>query len=223
MYNLKYSNRKFYNKWLFKITLDLKGGTIFRGRSLDEVIQICIEPDSSQVMRRSFRDVLTNKENIMKVGLFLSDNSIYEYTKRIEGSIFDIYTNDRSFYNLASTNLTDLVKCLYEPLPGHEDSIRDTSKIITTKLPHNKYQYKVYLLPHKLKEDKDKKQSFLNWVESQTPRIKISEAVKTWFIKTNWNWDRRYILVEDEQTLFMLQLRNSEVVGRVYNYQLVDK
>jgi len=51
----------------------------------------------------------------------------------------------------------------------------------------------------------------------------MSKAVKTWFIRTEWNWDRRYILVEDEQTLFMMKLRSAEVVGKTHEYQLVDK
>jgi hypothetical protein len=42
-------------------------------------------------------------------------------------------------------------------------------------------------------------------------------------MKTEWNWDRRYVLVEDEGTLLMLKLRNPEVMGSVYNYVLSDK
>lgn len=223
MYKIKYSNRKFYNKWLFKVTLNLKGGTIFRDRSADDVIFFCIEPVGDRVMWGRLKDASNNKENILKVGLFLSNNNNSVYTKRIEGSTFDLYTNDKEFYNKICAELTNLVTCTYEPLAGQEDLIRDSSSIVTTKLPHNKYRYKVYLLPHKLKGDKDRKTSFLSWIDSQNPRIRISEAVKAWFFKTEWNWDRRYILVEDEQTLFMLQLRNAEVIGRIYNYHLVDK
>jgi hypothetical protein len=42
-------------------------------------------------------------------------------------------------------------------------------------------------------------------------------------MKTDWNWDRRYVLVEDEGTLLLMKLKNSEVVGTVYNYVIVDK
>jgi hypothetical protein len=47
--------------------------------------------------------------------------------------------------------------------------------------------------------------------------------VQKWFLKTDWNWDRRYVLVEDEGTLLMMKLRNSDVVGTVYNYVVTDK
>jgi hypothetical protein len=51
----------------------------------------------------------------------------------------------------------------------------------------------------------------------------MSDTVKNWFIKTDWNWDRRYVLVEDDQTLFMMQLRSAEVIGKVHEYQILDK
>jgi hypothetical protein len=53
--------------------------------------------------------------------------------------------------------------------------------------------------------------------------VLISEVVKDWFIKTEWNWDRRYIFVEDAQTLLMLKLRNAEAIGRIYDYIIIDK
>ena len=50
-----------------------------------------------------------------------------------------------------------------------------------------------------------------------------THAVSTWFVDTDWNWDRRYILVEDEQSLLMLKLRGSEVVGKIHNFVISDK
>ena len=74
-----------------------------------------------------------------------------------------------------------------------------------------------------MKKDKTSKRRFVDWLKSQDPRITCSDAVEKWFMNTEWNWDRRYVLVEDEKTLLMLKLRNSEVVGRIYNYVLSDK
>jgi hypothetical protein len=77
-------------------------------------------------------------------------------------------------------------------------------------------------LPHKIKDRKDKKE-YVNWVSGQNNRILISDAVKEWFITTDWNWDRRYVLIEDSQTLLMLKLRNPEALGRIYDYVISDK
>jgi len=40
---------------------------------------------------------------------------------------------------------------------------------------------------------------------------------------TEWNWDRRYMYVEDEMTLLMIKMRSSEVLGRIYEYHIIDK
>jgi len=71
--------------------------------------------------------------------------------------------------------------------------------------------------------EREDKVKFIEWVEKQKPRITCTNAVKEWFIKTDWNWDRRYVLVEDEQTLLMMKLRGPEVVGKIYNYVICDK
>jgi len=55
------------------------------------------------------------------------------------------------------------------------------------------------------------------------PRVTCTPAVEKWFLITDWNWDRRYILVEDDQTLLMMKLRNADVVGKIYNFVISDK
>ena len=57
----------------------------------------------------------------------------------------------------------------------------------------------------------------------QGEKVRLSKIVKEWFIKTDWNWDRRYLLVEDTQTILMLQMRSGEAIGKVYEYVVVDK
>ena len=109
-----------------------------------------------------------------------------------------------------------------EPNEKDLDLLENTGSIIVKKLPHNKYAYKAFLLPHKINNRKDKKE-YVNWITGQNDRILISDAVKEWFIKTDWNWDRRYVLIEDSQTLLMLKLRNPEVLGRIYDYVISDK
>ena len=97
------------------------------------------------------------------------------------------------------------------------------TNVAVIKYPHDRYKHKVYLLPHKMKGDKESKQRYLEWLKKQCPKVTCTKAVEKWFLDTDWNWDRRYILVEDEAMLLMLKLRNSDVVGRVYNYILTDK
>jgi hypothetical protein len=141
----------------------------------------------------------------------------------LERDTIDIYTNDKDFYTLLSTTFQLLVTNLYQPLEKNIELLTASNKIITKKLPHNKYRFKVYLLPHKLANDDLGKKRYLQWLDSQKEKILITPSVKKWFMTTNWNWDRRYVYVEDPSTLLLLKLRNSETIGRSYEYVIVDK
>ena len=223
--NIKHTQKKFYNKWIFKSTLVIKGAGIFRTTSLSDVRKICLASDHDNHMHYygTHRAARANTEQIIQLVEFLEKEGLTEHSKRIEGAYIDFYTNDRQFYESINKEFSSVLRHGFEPAPGFEDVLLNGNKVLTKKLPHDKYKFKVYLLPHKLKGDIAKKESFISWAETQDPRILMSDTVKTWFIKTDWNWDRRYVLVEDEQTLFMMQLRSAEVIGKVHEYQLVDK
>jgi hypothetical protein len=166
--------------------------------------------------------VYHNKEQISELANFLLGYDQNIWAKRIENSSIDLYTNDRDFYTAVSEKFKDFVNLRFEPGTGI-DILNNPQVIIGKKLPHNKYNFRVYLLPHKMNGDKEEKEKFINWMQNQVPRIRLTKSVTDWFMHTDWNWDRRYILVEDEPTLLMLKLRNSSVVGRVYNYVISDK
>lgn len=218
-----YTKRKFYGKWLYKVTFLVPGVSVFRSRSASEVINICNETYDPYIQPRSLRGkVYQEKDRIIKIAQFLETLPTDTWAKRIESDILDIYTNDVELYHSTINNCGELVYRAFEPEPNSIDALEQPYNIAVKKYPHNKYHHKVYLLPHKMIHDEQVRRKYLEWVESQ-PNILISNAVKDWFIKTIWNWDRRYVLVEDSQTLLMLKLRNPDVIGRVYDYVLTDK
>lgn len=220
---LRPTNKKFYNKWLYKVTFHLVGASLFRSMSIDEILNFCEKTDHNEFRPYSFHaKAFQNKDDIKRVVEFLKDIDPSIYSKRIESNILDFYTNDQDFYKNLSTNLYDLVTFHYEPTSETIDQLNG-EVILSKKYPHDRYRYRVYLLPHKLKGDKESKSKYINWIKSQNGKITCSTAVEKWFMTTDWNWDRRYVLVEDEQTLLMLKLRESSVMGKVYNYVLSDK
>lgn len=163
-----------------------------------------------------------NKESIIKLSRFLVDWPADAWAKRIESSSIDLYTNDREMYSKLLSEFVNLVKACSEPDETIKILLENTGSVIVKKLPHNKYHYKAFLLPHKIKS-REERQDYVNWLATQGDRVLISDTVKDWFIKTEWNWDRRYIFVEDEQTLLMIKLRNAEAIGRIYDYIIIDK
>ena len=224
MTKIKYTNRKFYNKWVYKVSLLIPGVSIMRINSIEKLINFDKEemPEGNGYRQSSLIKAYSNKSYISKLACILNLTQKDSYAKRIESNRIDIYTNDKSICDSIEKELAD--KIVYISVPDNNQlDILNTGLIPVQKLPHGWYKYKVYLLPHKLKNDIQAKNNYLSWLNQQSPKILISEKVKKWFIDTNWNWDRRYIYVQDEHTLLLLKLRSSESMGRVHEYSIVDK
>jgi hypothetical protein len=205
---------------MYKVTLYVPGVAIFRLHKMDAIPGIKF--DHSRNAFSTMTKAAANKETIIKLSKFLSRWPEDRWAKRIESSSIDLYTNDKEMYNLLLTEFEDLVKNCYEPDETIKTLLENTGSVIVKKLPHNKYHYKAFLLPHKIKS-REERQDYIDWLATQGDRVLISEVVKDWFIKTEWNWDRRYIFVEDSQTLLMIKLRNAEAIGRIYDYIIIDK
>lgn len=220
MVKTNYTKKRFYDKWNYKVTLYLHGAAIFRIYSLDDLESKAIS-ESFNSKRLTESKASSNTENILKMCQILKKYNKEDWQKRIERDYIDFYTNDKDLYKEISEVFDSVIRHRFEPNPTL--SLNNDKKIVTAKLPHGKFRYKVYLKPHKMAGDKDSKSKYLNWLDTQIPRISISEAVKSWFMNTDWNWDRRYIWVEDQNTMLMLKLRNADVCGTVYEYQLADK
>ena len=221
---IKLTSRKFYGKWLYKVSLQLNGCAIFRQKTLDYIKSVCLGEYPEERPHSLLAKAYKEKENIMALANFLESYDSKLWSKRIESSRIDFYTNDVDFYTKLSENFKHILIHRFEPNLESIDALNvSASTVVVKKLPHNKYQYRAYLLPHKMAGDKEGKKKYIAWLKTQEDRITCTPAVEKWFMTTDWNWDRRYILVEDESTLLMLKLRNSEVVGRIYNYVVSDK
>lgn len=218
------TSKKFYKKWLFKVSLKVGASSAFRMYSLERIKEICASPrDDRTDIYWGIKHIHDNQAVISKLVSCLESKDSRIWTKRVERMYMDIYTNDKDFYEELSEKFEDIIVQRFEPDELCVNLLDNPKAIICDRLPHNKYNYRVYLLPHKLAGDIEAKQKFINWIISQDPKITCTPAVQSWFMKTDWNWDRRYVLVEDEGTLVLMKLRNSEVVGTVYNYVISDK
>ena len=219
----KTTRRKFYNKWLYKVSLYINGAGMLRCHTLGEIQDFYL---SERPVDRNWTTpgrAWDNRAQLLAVAEFLSDYDKTLWAQRIEHSCIDLYTNDIKFYSAVLKEFEQDVRQRSEPFENSIELLEDQRVILSKKLPHDRYRYKVYLKPHLLASDPQAKKQYLNWIEGQDNRITLTNSVKDWFMRTEWNWDRRYVLVEDEQTLLMLKLRNSDVMGRVYNYVISDK
>ena len=220
---IKLTHKKFYNKWIYKISLRINGIAILRSIGMAAAKDLSITAETSKHGFMISQRAWEHKELISEFSTFLDLYDPNTYAKRIESNIIDLYTNDIALYKKTYELFSHITVLRSEPKDLSLTLDTDINTIVVKKYPHNRYKHKVFLLPHKMKKDKTSKRRFVDWLKSQDPRITCSDAVEKWFMNTEWNWDRRYVLVEDEKTLLMLKLRNSEVVGRIYNYVLSDK
>lgn len=198
----------------------MPGAGMFRSHSTTDLKEFAATSESMFEKWTYARRAWPNRNSISKLAAFLDPYDADSWAKRIEHNTIDLYSNDSAFYNAVSTEYQNSIVHRFEPAAGVD---LNASMIIVSKLPHDKFNYRVYLLPHKMAGDREGKQRYIDWLKSQAPRVSISAAVERWFIATDFNWDRRYVLVEDEQTLLMMKLRNSDIMGRVYNFVISDK
>ena len=220
----KTTSRKFYGKWLYKASFRLEGCALFRSKTIEELEKFLEGAEPTGFPFSTHKKAWHNADLMLGFCRAFKTQSKDQYSLRIESGWMDVYTNDEEFYKSISTEFQDILRHRFEPSQANLELIADNRNIIAVdKLPKGRFRYRVYLLPHKMNGDRENKRRFLDWLKSQSPRTTCTPAVEKWFMETNWNWDRRYILVEDEATLLMMKLKNSEVVGRVYNFVISDK
>lgn len=205
---IKFHNRKFYGKWIYKITLEVSSGAGYL-RNLSIIDHI-------------YRFTPAQKQELMDLACYLSSFPKDLVQFRTEHKTVDVYTNSKDIRDAIAKDCSYIVKHSYEVASEVKDS-QAGNLIYVKKLPHDAYEFKVYLKPHTFKGDSQAKQDYLDWIDTQGSKIKISEKVREWFIHTDWNWDRRYMYVENEPTLLMISMRNSSAIGTVYRHVIVDK
>lgn len=213
---IKISRKKFYNKYDYKVTLFIEGCETLRYSSIrdsKEFLEQGILPKLYVSDQRRLK-ILDNKPTIIQLCELLLKYDTNDWQKRIECNHIDIYSKDPVLVEELKNTFPEIIVAIFEP--SNDPAKPFTLKV--KKLPNDLYNYRVFLLPHKLKGFAEEKQKYVSWIESQQSKIKMSNSVKNWFMKTEWNWDPRYILVDEESTLLMLKLRNPELVGRTYKF-----
>lgn len=223
MIQFKKTNRSFYGKWLYKISLKLEGSSVIRHRTTEDLVKLFDTYNQKLATNSLMSKAVRNKDDILKLSKFLEKFDKHLYAVRHESDVFDLYTNNVDLFDDLMSKFNSFVRLVCSPESGSDESLLQQKKnIIVKKYPHDRYRYRVFLLPHKITDTKEKIE-FLGWINSQNNRIRLTTAVYDWFLNTRWNWDRRYVLVEDQNTLLLLKLKNPEAVGGIYDYVISDK
>ena len=221
----KKTKKKFYNKYIYKVSLEIPGISGLRYYDLHKFIEICQTQELVSSPDLTWKDrvmnqMISNKHVWMKLIPYLNGVEKGTYFKRLEGDHIDLYTNDKAFYEGVCNKFSEFVRLRFQPPKGMETQmLEEEKKIFVKKLPHDNYEYRAYLHPHKIAHDD--KQLLVNWLSNQKPKITFTSSIKKWLINTDQNWDRRYIYIDNEQTLLMIKLRSPSLLGQVFKYELI--
>ena len=222
----KETKKLFYNKWIYKIGLNIQGCAVLRmksGQALEDFLSEL--PFSFPAVKYSGSlqaRAMNSKNTLIKLNFLLQSYEKKTYSTRIEGDFFDVYTNNKTIISEIQEEFDKYVRLISKPKVKNIDLLlKNEHSIFVRSLPKEKYEYRVYLKPHRV--DQDKKSSFLSWLETQGDATSISPSLADWFTKCSMNWDRRYILVDNDKTLLMIKLHTPDAVGTVYKYQVTDK
>lgn len=222
----KPTKRKFYNKWLYKISLHVPGIYAFRYYGIADDNETLTNAElfqrvSPYISSTTRRKIDENQDLIVELSETLKEIPTDKWGMRTEGDFVDFYTNEKELFDQLSEKFELHTRQRFEP---HSDpELFDAGVYVVNKYPFDQYRFKVFLQPHKFDRDKKKKKDFLKWLETQNEKVKLTDTTKEWFMEWNYNWDRRYMYVEDDKTLLMLKLRNPDALGKVYKYVLADK
>ena len=199
----------------------MQGVSIYRMKTINGTIDFLTNKEKHRgIIGNTLQKAMQNKDKLLCLSNFLLTLK-GEYFQRIERNQIDFYTNDKELHSHIETLFADCVRLSFVPRNTLLEELETNKYIICKKLPHKKYKFKVYLLPHKIKNIEEKHQ-YINWLLNN-PRVLISESTARWFIQTEWYWDRRYIYVEDEASILLVQMRCSSALGRIYEYLVSDK
>ena len=215
----KTTKKKFYNKYIYKITLKLPGASSLRWYNFSQILDICQNgfTDKETWRESAAEEILQNSQVWVKLCMMLNAFDSKSFCKRLEGNYVDLYTNDVNLYEELGKEFTQYVSYRAQPKQGTESTILNGNKeIYVNHLPYNKYEYRVYLHPHKL--DTNARKGVADWLSKQVPNVTFTESLYRWLVNTSENYDRRYIQVADNNTLLMLQLRAPNLVGKVFKY-----
>lgn len=135
---VKLTNRKFYNKWLYKVTLNINGGNLMRYNNMLDVARYCVINDPDNKIWGWNNKVYSDKEDLYKIAYFLSNKDKSLWSKRVERDYIDFYTNDESMFEELSTLVPERIKHRFAPENQAKDILEDAStNVAVKKLPHN--------------------------------------------------------------------------------------
>jgi len=218
-YLKKKTNKKFYNKYVYKIALftDL-------ARAIDLRITLALRDN----LKYSFIDSKLRATSKNQVALNMATEltpffASKECRRRVEGHHFNVFTTTKEDFDKILKITEKFVKEVHEP--SSEEDLKffennSSKKILTDALPYGKYKYKIYM-KYNMAQDKRVLVNKITTVHGKN--IKLSKQTSEWLkFSQRWCWSP-YMYVTDSSSLTMLTLMLGDNIKKIEEYVLRDE
>lgn len=213
------TSKLYYGKYPYRVETRIRGGNMIKHKQdINEILK-SIPPWQSNNFKT------TDIANL--VNYFHASKEFFDegFKRRAEGSFVTYYTDSHSEYTRICNKLNQWIYCCHEPDSDFDlDMLRSKRNIIMCdKLPHGKYQYKMFL---KSRMSENQKLTFLKWSENYGDNIEIPKSTYKYLAWSN-RYSNRYsenysIYIKDQKLLMMAHLFLGENIRKTYEYVLRD-
>jgi hypothetical protein len=214
------TNKLFYGRYPYKISCEVLGAYLIVREGIEETKDIC-----NNIIKPHLQFWYDNywKKNIDKSNLSAFAKSLEPFVGkdlkfRTEGRIFDIYCLNREIFEKLEKNLSEWIREITEPNSKKELEFLTNSgpkKIVCQKLPHGKFQYRVYV---RYKTDIAIRIKFKNWIDQYGDKVRLPGQTYDWFTMGNrWAWTPNFY-VEDSATLSMVGIFLGNAIQKIEEF-----
>jgi hypothetical protein len=195
------TSKLYFGKWLYRIETTVPGASLIKHRSIDEVREFCFE-DRGRMWGRQYttNDKAQLADFLSVVEPFLKN----DIKLRGEWNTLNFYLNDVNLYQDMATSLENWIISITEPASAADaEALHNAAQVLRDTLPHNKFQYRVYIRTSMPQHERIK---LAKWLENYPDTVKTSKGTLKWMIAYKPFFQDPFIYVADRNQLMLVTL-----------------
>lgn len=213
------TKKLFYGKYPYKIELKCPGLSILRRLKIKEAIDFYKDPhinwDAGYLTKK-------NRSNLVNLLEKLLEYLEIGIPTRLESEKLNFYLSDEEIFKKVLDDLAPWVYLIAQPgTAGDLELLHSKNHIIlSNKLPHGKYKFKVMLNTSGITTSK--RNDVHSWLKKHNDVYLMTEDTHYWFSGNKGYPNEPFVYVKTTQDLMMLHLYMAEMAKKTYEYVLRD-
>lgn len=215
------TNRLFFKKWLYKVETQLAGASYIKRWGVEDTLEFCDDPVSTRGYYYQ-RSTVVNKQDLKKYVLAISPFLDKEVQLRAESSVLSFFLSDKKLYEDLVKAVYPWIKSITEPVSEEEAKALlegKTSQVFCEALPHEKFQYKIYL---RYQMPVHNRRNFLDWISNYGDAVRPSKSTLKWLSSDTSYMQDPFIHVTDKNQLLLTKLYLGQYARNTQEFVLRD-